>query len=97
MKQTRPLYAACPRCGTRADIRKRIWDGEEDLCYALVRCGRCGQSTVPYLEHRIVPVDLNNPYMPEEHYDLLLPPGWTPEMWSRFSTVLTGGQTSGCA
>ena len=83
----RPLYAVCPRCGQKAQITKFIWDwdGEQDI--ALVKC-RCGKSRLPYCESRVLKVDLNNPYMKEEHFDLLVPPGWNREMWEKFQGVL---------
>ena len=81
----RPLYAICPRCGMRAEVVKFVWNWEEDESEALVQC-RCGRSMLPYLENRVIPVDLRNPYMHEEnnHFDLLVPPGWNDDMWSQF-------------
>ena len=85
----RPLYAACPRCGMRAEIEKFLWNWEEDESEALVRC-RCGRSRLPYLESRVIPVDIPNPYMHEEnnHFDLLVPAGWNDEMLKRFMKPL---------
>ena len=85
----RPLYAVCPRCGRRARIAKFIWDWEEDEAMAVVRCA-CGQSMLPYLESRVLKIDLNNPYMTENHFDLLVPAWWSPEMWNRVSAGLAG-------
>ena len=86
----RPLYAVCPRCGNRAEIIKMIWDWDNEQNIALVKC-KCGRSQIPYSESRIHKIDLLNPYMHEEnnHFDLLVPPGWTPEMWQKLQKILT--------
>ena len=83
----RKTYAVCPRCGRRAEITKIIWDwdGEQDI--ALIKCV-CGRSQLPYLESRILHIDLHNPYMKEAHFDLLVPPGWDDSMWSKVSACL---------
>ena len=46
---------------------------------------------LPYSESRVMKVDLVNPYMHEEnnHFDLLLPPGWTDDMWNKLYAFLT--------
>jgi len=86
----RKLYAVCPRCGNRAAITKTVWDwdGEQDI--ALVKC-TCGTSRMPCTESRIIKVDIPNPYMHEEnnHFDLLVPPGWNDQMWNRIKNSLT--------
>ena len=66
------LFAVCPRCGRRAKVVSfRIsWEFEEKI--AQVQC-LCGRSEIPYSPRRVLPVDLNNPYMREQHFDLLLP------------------------
>ncbi len=86
----RPLYAACPRCGNRAEIIKMIWDWDNDQNLALVKC-RCGTSQVPYSESRVLKIDLPNPYMHDEnnHFDLLVPPGWNEEKWEKICKQLT--------
>ena len=85
---TRPLYAVCPRCGKRAKIIKFIRNDEEDERDALIKC-TCGRYQIPYLEGQVVPIDLVNPYMKEDHYDLLIPAALTEEMWNRISKSLT--------
>ena len=84
----RPLYAVCPRCGSRAKITKFIWDWEEDESIALIKC-TCGKSQMPYAESRVLKIDLMNPYMHEDHFDLLVPPGWNQEMWNKVSAGLS--------
>ena len=84
----RPLYAVCPRCGSRAEITRFIRDMEEDESFAMIKCA-CGRYRIPYVEGRVVSVDLNNPYMKEDHYDLLLPAALTEDMWNRVSKCLT--------
>ena len=80
-------YAVCPRCGMRAVITGTIhdWEGEEEI--ALVKC-HCGRSQVPLLESRIIHIDLGNSPYRKDHFDLLLPPGWTKDMWDRISRCL---------
>ena len=88
----RKLYAACPRCGMRAEIARTYWDWDSDQDIALVRC-KCtrGPQPVPFLESRVMKVDLDYPYMHDEndHFDLLLPPGWNEAMWEKLRAVLT--------
>ena len=84
----RPLFAVCPRCGNRADLTKIIRDREEEESIALIRC-TCGRSQMVFTESRILHIDLDNPYMRENHFDLLLPPGWTKDMWNRISAGLS--------
>ena len=78
----RILYAICPRCGMRANIIRHIWSWEEYQDIVLVKCA-CGRSQLPYDESRVLKVDLDNPYMKEEHFDLLVPPGWTYDRWEK--------------
>ncbi len=88
----RKLYAACPRCGMRAEISKMVWDWDRDQNIALVKCSCTGKpQRVPYSESRVMKVDLVNPYMHEEnnHFDLLLPLGWTEDMWNKLHAFLT--------
>lgn len=77
----RILYAVCPRCGKRATIIRHRWDWENEQDYVLVRC-TCGRFEVPYDDSRVLDIDLNNPYMEEEHFKLLLPPDWDDSRWS---------------
>ena len=83
----RTLYAVCPCCGRRAEVRKLCWNYEEEETSAVIRC-MCGLFRVPYSERRIIPIDLNNPYMPEEHFDLLVPAGWHGDIWNRLSRCM---------
>lgn len=87
----RPLYAACPLCGNRAQITKMVWDWDRDENVALIKCDCGNKARLPYSESRVIRIDINNPYMHEEnnHFDLLVPPGWTEEKWERLSKVLT--------
>ncbi len=85
----RPLYAVCPRCGRRAKITKFFWDWEEDETIALIKC-TCGKSQMYYAESRVLQIDLVNPYMHEEHFNLLVPPGWNRDMWNKVSAGLSG-------
>ncbi len=88
----RKLFAACPRCGMRIEIMKTVWDWDNDQNIALVKCRCTGKlMQVPYAESRVMKVDLANPCMHEEnnHFDLLLPPGWTEDMWNRLHVFLT--------
>ena len=91
----RPLYAVCPSCGNKAAVRKFSWDGKEET-HAVIRCV-CGRYQVPYAQNRVLPIDLCNPYMPEEHYDLLIPAGWDNDLWNRISRCRPcwGGQEAG--
>ena len=75
----RKLYAACPRCGRRAEIRKFIWDWDEDVSFAQVRCV-CGDSQIPYAERRVLKIDIKEAFLKEDHFDLLVPPGWEYDM-----------------
>ena len=85
----RPLYAVCPSCGNKAAVRKFSWNGEEEETHAVIRC-ICGRYQVPYSVSRVLPVDLCNPYMPEEHFDLLIPAEWDRDLWNRISRCLPG-------
>ncbi len=70
----RELFAVCPRCGKRAGILSYRWDWDREQDYAKIRCV-CGISEVPFDENRIVDIDLDNPYMEEAHFRLLMPAG----------------------
>ena len=83
----RPLYAVCPRCGKRAKITSTARGRDEDEKIAQVKC-TCGTAQLPYREGQILKIDLNNPYMQEDHYDLIIPPGWDRNMWNKVSAVL---------
>ena len=87
----RPLYAACPLCGNRAEIKKMIWDWDNDQNIALVKCKCSGKmQQVPYSESRVLKIDFLDPYMHEEnnHFDLLVPPGWNEENWRKICNQL---------
>ena len=84
----RPLYAVCPRCGKRAKITGTARGRDEDEKIAQVKC-TCGTAQLPYREGQILRIDLNNPYMQEDHYDLIIPPGWDRNMWNKVSAVLS--------
>ncbi len=84
----RKLYAVCPICGKRATITKFFWDWDTDQDIANVKCECGSRSRIPYTESRILHVDLNNPYMKETHFDLLLPQGWNEEMWNKVSACI---------
>ena len=77
----RELFAVCPRCGKRARIISHRWDWDEGQDYALAQCS-CGRYEVPYDEGRVVEIDLDNPYMPEEHFRLLMPVNRDSRMWT---------------
>ena len=83
----RPLYAVCPRCGKRAKITGTARGRDEDEKIAQVKC-TCGTAQLPYREGQILKIDLNNPYMQEDHYDLIIPTGWDRNMWDKVSAVL---------
>ena len=87
----RTLYAVCPCCGNRAEIRNTVWDWNNDQSIVLVKCKCTGKlQQVPYSESRILKIDSLDPYLPEEnnHFDLLVPPGWNEEMWNKISRQL---------
>ena len=90
----RKLYAVCPRCGSRARIVKFIRGRDEGEKAAEIRCA-CGPGRVPYAESRILQIDLDNPYMRESHFDLLLPPGLTRNLWNKVSAGLSGWPPAG--
>ncbi len=80
----RPLYTVCPRCGRRARITRTARDWETEETIAFVKC-ECGTSHTAYSGNRILKIDLDNPFMQEQHFDLLVPPGWTQDMWEKIS------------
>ena len=83
----RRLYAVCPRCGKRAKIHSHYWNWELDTDIYRIRC-ECGRSEIPYAESRVLQIDLNDPRMKECHFDLLLPQGWTQDMWDKVSSSI---------
>ena len=88
---TRELYAVCPKCGRRAKILSHRWDWNEDQDIVTVKC-ICGRAEMPYRESNILTVDLNNPYMKQNNFDLLIPPGWEADkynLWNKVSKCLT--------
>ncbi len=82
LPRARPLYA-----GSRARIIRFIRKDEEEND-ALVKC-TCGQYQISYRESQVISIDLDNPYMKEDHYDLLLPAALTEDTWNRISKCLT--------
>lgn len=90
MKMTRELYAVCPKCGMRARSQSHRWDWERDEDVVLVKC-TCGKSEMPYRESNILPVDLNNAFVKENNFDLLIPPAWAADrynMWNKIGKCL---------
>ncbi len=67
-----------------------IWDWDNDQNIALVKC-ECGKSQIPYSESRVLKIDSLDPFIHDEenHFDLLVPPGWTDEKWGIISKQLT--------
>ena len=84
------LIAVCPRCGMRAKVVSYRYDWDRDMDMAQLKC-RCGRSEVPYLESRVLDVDLRNPYMREEHFRVLIPETMDETTWSKISKCLTAG------
>ena len=84
----RKMYAVCPCCGRRATITKFIWSWDDEQDLALTKCECGSHSQVPYAEHRVLHVDLNNPYLKETQFDLLLPQGWNEKMWAKVSACI---------
>ena len=83
------VYALCPRCGKRARIISHRWDWDQDQDYAQLRCD-CGRSELPYLESRIIDINLRNPYMKQCRFRLLIPPGLDRDnMWNKIGKCLT--------
>lgn len=87
------LIAVCPRCGMRAKIVSYYWDWDREEEMAQLKCD-CGRSEVPFLESRVVDVDLANPYMKEQHFRVLLPGTIDEETWSKISKCLTANWNS---
>ena len=87
----RKLFAVCPRCGARAEITKTFRNRDGEPASALVKCGCTAKpQQVPYSVSRVMKVDLIRPSAADEmnHYDLLLPPGWTEDMWIRLHAFM---------
>lgn len=82
------IVAICPRCGGRAKVKSFRYDWELDEEMAQLKC-RCGRSEVPYLESRVLDVDLSNPYMKETHFRVLIPENMDVQTWSKISKCLT--------
>ena len=83
----RKLYAVCPGCGKRAKIVSHRWDWDADRDFAKVKCS-CGTREVPFDEDRIVEIDLNNPYMEQAHFRLLMPAGMEERAWTKIGGCL---------
>lgn len=82
------LIAVCPRCGMRAKVVSYRYDWDRDEQMARLKC-TCGPSEVPFLESRVVDVDLHNPYMKEQHFRVLIPESMDDDTWNRISKCLT--------
>ena len=55
-----------------------------------VKC-TCGRTEMPYRESNILPVDISSPYMKENNFDLLIPPGWEKDqraLWNKVGRCL---------
>ena len=86
----RKLYAVCPKCGRRAAIISHRWDWNNEEDIVLVKC-TCGRTEMPYRESNILPVDISSPYMKENNFDLLIPPGWEKDqraLWNKVGRCL---------
>ncbi len=84
----RELIAICPRCGMRAKIVSYRYDWDRDENMAQLRC-QCGRYEVPFLESRVLDVDLNNPYLKETHFRVLLPEGRDDDIRKKINKCLT--------
>ena len=87
------LIAVCPRCGMRAKVMSYRYDWDRDEDMAQLKC-RCGRSEVPYLESRVVDVDLRNPHMKEQHFKVLIPEHMDEKTWNKISKCLTASWNS---
>ena len=87
------IVAICPRCGGRAKVMSFRYDWNRDEEMAQLKC-RCGRSEVPYLESRVLDVDLRNPYMKEQHFRVLIPEHMDEQTWSKISKCLTASWNS---
>ncbi len=84
------IYAICPRCGKRARIIGHRWNWDEGQDYAQLIC-ECGRSEVSFSENRVLDIDLNNPYMQESHFRILVPEYEDKdEVWDRIGNCLWG-------
>jgi len=77
----RELFTVCPRCGKRAKVISHRWDWDRDQDFVTAKCG-CGKFNASYDEGRVVDIDLDNPYMKQAHFKLLLPLNWDNNMWT---------------
>ena len=82
------LIAVCPRCGMRAKIVSTRYDWDRDETMARLKCS-CGCSEVPYLESRILDVDLRNPYLKETHFRVLIPEQMDEQTWDKIGRCLS--------
>ena len=83
----RELYAVCPGCGNRAKIISYCWNWDQDQAFAKIRCV-CGIREVPFEEERVVDIDLNNPYMQEAHFRLLIPANMPEKTWNMIGGMM---------
>ncbi len=87
------LIAICPKCGMRAKVMSYRYDWDQDENMAQLKC-QCGRSEAPYLESRVLDVDLRNPYMKEQHFRVLIPENMDAQTWSKISRCLTASWNS---
>ena len=83
----RKLYAVCPKCGKRAGVISIRWDWDAQQDFAKLRCV-CGTAEVPFDENRVVDIDLDNPYMEQTHFRLLMPVGMEERTWNMIGGCL---------
>ena len=84
------IVAICSRCGKRAKVVSYRYDRDRDETMAQLKC-TCGKTEVPFLESRVLDVDLCNPYMKEQHFRVLIPENMDEQTWSRISRCLMAG------
>ena len=87
------IIAICPRCGMRAKIVSHRYDWYRDEDMARLKC-QCGKSEVPFLESRVVDVDLRDPYLKESRFRVLIPENMDEKTCSKISKCLTASWNS---
>ncbi len=88
----RKMYAVCPCCGRRATITKFIWSWDDEQDLALIKCECGSRSQMPYAEHRVLHIDIDDPYVKNQndtHFDLLIPQGWNEKMWKKVRACIS--------
>ena len=92
---SREIYAICPRCGKRAVIVSHRWDWDADRDMARLKC-ICGSAEVPFEESRVLDINLNNPYVKQTQFKLLIPAGYDREdLWNKIGNCLMMGWSDG--